>query len=60
MAAIFALRQIGNRRGLDAIAGAVQDADPDVELEAEKALSGEGYQEQLNRAKRAARQLPYP
>jgi HEAT repeat protein len=60
LAAIFSLRQIGDRRGIDAIASSVQDADPDVEGAAERALSGEGYQEQLNRAKRVARQLPYP
>jgi HEAT repeat protein len=60
LAAIFALRQIGDKRGMDAIASAVRDVDPDVESAAERALSGEGYQEQLNRAKRVARQLPYP
>jgi len=60
LAAIIALRQIGDRRGLDAIGTAVQDRDPDVEGAAEKALSGEGYQEQLNRAKRLARRVPYP
>jgi HEAT repeat protein len=59
-AAIFALRQIGDKRGLDAIATSVQDIDPDVEGAAERALSGEGYQEQLNKAKRKIRQLPYP
>ncbi|MCX6843912.1 MAG: hypothetical protein NTX53_16740 [candidate division WOR-3 bacterium] len=58
--AIIALRQIGDERGMNAIATAVQDTDPDVEGAAEKALSGEGYQDQLNRAKRVARQLPYP
>jgi len=60
MAGIIALRQIGDERGMNAIAAAVQDTDPDVEGAAEKALSGEGYQDQLNRAKRVARQLPYP
>jgi HEAT repeat protein len=59
-AAIFALRQIGDERGLDAIASLVEDADQDVERAAERALSGEGYQEQLNRAKRKIRRLPYP
>jgi len=60
LAAIFALRQIGDKRGLDAIASSVRDIDPDVEGAAERALSGEGYQEQLNKAKRKIRQLPYP
>jgi HEAT repeat protein len=60
LAAVFSLRQIGDKRAMEAIASAVQDTDPDVESAAEKALSGEGYQEQLNRAKRVARQLPYP
>jgi HEAT repeat protein len=60
LAAVFALRQIGDKRGMDAIASSVEDTDPDVEGAAEKALSGEGALEQLNRAKRMARQLPYP
>jgi len=38
----------------------VQDTDQDVERAAERALSGDGYQEQLNKAKRRIRQLPYP
>ena len=59
-AAIFALRQTGDERGLDAIASMVEDSDEDVERAAERALSGEGYQEQLNRAKRKIRRLPYP
>lgn len=59
-AAIYALRQIGDGRGLDAIASLIQDADPDVEGAAERALSGEGYQEEFERAKRKIRQLPYP
>ena len=59
-AAIYALRQIGDERGMDAIASMVQDIDPDVEGAAERALSGEGYQEELNKAKRKIRQLPYP
>ncbi len=58
--AIFALRQIGDSRGIDAIASSVQDTNPNVEDAAERALSGEGYQEQLNRAKRVVRRLPYP
>jgi HEAT repeat protein len=60
LAAVFALRQIGDERGLEAIATAVQDLDEDVESAAEKALSGEGYEEQLNKAKRLARRVPYP
>ena len=60
VAAIFALRQIGDKRGLDAIATSVQAANPDIEGAAERALSGEGYMEQLNKAKRALRHLPYP
>jgi HEAT repeat protein len=59
-AAIFALRQIGAERGLDAIASQVQDTSPAVEGAAERALSGQGYQEQLNKAKRRIRALPYP
>ncbi len=59
-ASIFALRKIGDERGIDAIASLVQDADQDVERAAERALSGEGYREQLNKAKRKIRQLPYP
>jgi HEAT repeat protein len=60
MDAIFALRQIGDERGRDAIASVVQDTNPDIEGAAERALSGEGYQEQLNKAKRVVRRLPYP
>ena len=60
VAAVAALRQIGDERGIDAIAKAVESTDPEVESAAEKALSGEGYQEQLNRAKRLTRRLPYP
>jgi hypothetical protein len=60
VAAIFALRQIGDERGLDAIASRVRDTDPDIEGAAERALSGEGYVEQLNKAKRVLRHLPYP
>ncbi len=59
-AAIVGLRQIGEQRGLDAIATSVQDRNEDVERAAERALSGEGYQEQLNKAKHRIRQLPYP
>ena len=58
--AIFALREIGDSRGIDAIASSVQDTNPDVAGAAERALSGEGYQEQLDRAKRIVRRLPYP
>ena len=58
--AIFALRQIGDERGLDAIASSAQDTNPDIEGAAERALSGEGYQEQFNRAKRVVRRMPYP
>ena len=58
--AIIALREIGDNRGLDAIATAVQDTNPDIERAAESALSGEGYQEQFNRAKRVVRRMPYP
>ncbi len=56
-AAVFALRQLGDARGLDAIARTVQDPDADVERAAEGALSGEGYQEDLNRAKGIIRRL---
>jgi len=33
---------------------------PNIERAAEGALSGQGYQEQLNRTKRIVRRLPYP
>jgi HEAT repeat protein len=59
-AAIVGLRQIGDQRGLDAIATSVQDSNEEVERAAERALSGEGYEEQLNKAKHRIRQLPYP
>jgi HEAT repeat protein len=58
--AIIALREIGDSRGLDAVATAVQDTNPNIERTAEGALSGQGYQEQLNRTKRIVRRLPYP
>jgi HEAT repeat protein len=58
--AIIALREIGDSRGLDAVATAVQDTNPYIERAAEGALSGQGYQEQLNRTKRIVRRLPYP
>jgi HEAT repeat protein len=58
--AIIALREIGESRGLDAVATAVQDTNPNIERAAEGALSGQGYQEQLNRTKRIVRRLPYP
>jgi len=57
IAAVFALRQIGDSRGIEAIAGKVQDNDADVESAAEKSLSGEGYQPELNRAKRIIRRV---
>jgi len=55
IAAVHALREIGDERGTEALARAVEDEDPDVEGAAEKALSGEGYEEQLDKAKRLAR-----
>jgi HEAT repeat protein len=57
--AIYALRQIGDERGLDAIFSLAQDTNPEIEGAAEQALGGAGYEEQLNRAKRAARRIPY-
>lgn len=58
--AIFALRQIGDERGMDAIAAMAQDTNADVAGAAERALSGQGYEEQLNRMKRIIRRMPYP
>jgi HEAT repeat protein len=58
MAAIHALRQIGDARGMDAIARALEDPNVGVQEKAESALSGEGYQEELNRAKRLIRSVP--
>jgi bilin biosynthesis protein len=58
--AIIALREIGDSRGLDAIASMAQDTNPNIERAAEGALSGQGYQEQFNRARRVVRRMPYP
>ncbi|MEO0078478.1 MAG: HEAT repeat domain-containing protein [candidate division WOR-3 bacterium] len=57
IAAIHGLRQIGDARGLDAIARKVADEDEDVEAAAERALSGQGYEEELNRARRIVRRF---
>jgi HEAT repeat protein len=57
IAAVFALRQIGDSRGIEAMARKVQDKDEDVESAAEKSLGGEGYQPELNRAKRIIRRV---
>jgi HEAT repeat protein len=54
--AVFALRQIGDSRGLEAVARLV-DTEQDISEEAAEALSGQGYQEQLNRAKRIIRKV---
>ncbi len=58
--AIFALRQIGDERGLDAIGAMTQDTNSDVAGAAQSALSGQGYQGELNRAKHIIRRMPYP
>ncbi len=55
IAALFALRQIGDPRGLDAVAQAVKDEDMDVGAAAEKALSGRGYEKQMDEVRRALR-----
>ncbi len=57
IAAIHGLRQIGDARGLDAIARKVADEDEDVESAAERALSGQGYEEELNRTRRIVRRF---
>lgn len=56
-AAIIALRRIGDPRGLEAIARRVQSPDPATEEAAAEALSGRGYEEQLNRIKHLLRQF---
>ena len=55
IAAVYALRQIGDERGMEAVSRAVQDEDQDVEAAAEKALGGRGYNDQLDRARRVLR-----
>jgi HEAT repeat protein len=55
IAAIHALRAIGDARGMEAIAATAEDGDEDVERAAERALGGRGYQDQLDRARRTAR-----
>jgi HEAT repeat protein len=55
IAAVYALRAIGDRRGMDAIARAAQDTDQDVEFAVEKALSGGGYEDQMDRVRRVLR-----
>jgi len=54
-AAIFALRRIGDRRGLEAITHKLAGSDRDAEADAEEALSGRGYDEQLERARQLLR-----
>jgi HEAT repeat protein len=60
VAAVYALREIADPRGLDAIYSAIQSGDVEVQGAGEEALSGRGYDNQLLRAKKVARQLPYP
>ncbi len=55
-AAAFALRKIGDSRGLEAVARLV-DTDREIDADAAGALSGEGYEEQFNRARRIARKI---
>ena len=55
IAAIHALRAIGDARGMEAIAATAEDGNEDVERAAERALGGRGYQDQLDRARRTAR-----
>lgn len=56
-AAIIALRRIGDHRGLEAIARKVQGPDQATEETAEEALSGRGYEEQLDRIKHILQQF---
>jgi HEAT repeat protein len=60
IAAVYALREIGDPAGLEAIARAVETGDGAAEAAGEAALSGRGYQGELNRAKRLSRRVPYP
>lgn len=60
IAAVYALRQIGDARGLDAVAAKIDDINAGVDSAADGALSGPGYEEQLNRAKQLTRRIPYP
>jgi len=53
--AVLALRQIGDSRGLEAVARMVGAEGGDIDEDAARALSGEGYQQQLNKAKRITR-----
>ena len=55
IAAVHALRAIGDARGMEAAASAVEDGDEAVERAAERTLGGRGYQDQLDRARRTAR-----
>ncbi len=55
IAAVHALREIGTERALAAVAAAVENPNQDVERAAEQQLGGQGYEEQLDKAKRLAR-----
>lgn len=57
-AAVAALRRIGDPRAMNAIAERVGDTNHEVEREAEDALGGSGYQDDLDRAKRLIRRAP--
>lgn len=54
--AVFALRQIGERRGLEAVAR-LAESERGIDEDAAGALGGEGYREQLERARRIVRQF---
>lgn len=55
--AVLALRQIGDSRGLEAVARMVGAEGGDIDEDAARALSGEGYEQQFNKAKRIARKI---
>jgi hypothetical protein len=52
---VLALRQIGDSRGLEAVARVAGADGGNIDEDAARALSGEGYQQQLNKAKRITR-----
>lgn len=57
-AAVYGLRQIGDSRGIEAVARLVETDDGKMVDEASEALGGEGYKEQLRRARKLARVVP--
>lgn len=57
LAAVRALRRIGGGKALDAVARAIEDQDQEVGEGAQQSLGGEGYQRELERAKRIIRSI---